>query len=185
MYNLHGLYCSCGSFGGLCNFKQGCLKYARTKLLRHDCNCASPQTLSPNKRNQACTPTENTWKNLPPSQSPRNVTLQNCTTPKTEVLTRQYADCSMSSVSNFNPVCHKPISVTSCRKFHCPPSKKIQEIARARNPGSKWSYGCVPRPNSERQCLQVGSTRCSATMRSRQRHFSLNHRVWYIHMVFM
>ena len=91
----------------------------------------------------------------------------------------------MSSVSNFNPVCHKPISVTSCRKFHCPPSKKFQEIARARNPGSKWSYGCVPRPNSERQCLQVGSTRCSATMRSRQRHFSLNHRVWYIHMVFM
>ena len=128
LYNLHGLYCSCGSFGGLCNFKQGCLKYARTKLLRHDCNCASPQTLSPNKRNQACTPTENTWKNLPPSQSPRNVTLQNCTTPKTEVLTRQYADCSMSSVSNFNPVCPKPISVTSCRKFHFPHSKNSRKL---------------------------------------------------------
>jgi hypothetical protein len=72
----------------------------------------------------------------------------------------------MSSAKIRCPIPYANLKVTN---FENPQisSAPIQKAAKV----SSKRYGTAPSANGARQCLQVGSTECSATMRSGQQHY--------------
>ena len=91
---------------------------------------------------------------------------RNCTTPKSEVLTETVCRLFNVQCKTRYSIFHVNLKVT---KFENPQisSAPVQKATKV----SSKRYGTAPSANGAQQCLQVGSTKCSATMRSGQQHY--------------
>ena len=105
--------------------------------------------------------------NLSPSQSPAVLPVRIVPCQKL-----RYLPNSMQTVQF--PVKKVDVTLAQTGYFRSPPHTKSTDchLSKPENPGSSSAMAPVAPKHWTVKCLQVGSTRCSATMRSGQHNFS-------------